>query len=312
MTHKEKAIELQDTIRYLYEKEGRDKAYIARLLKIDYKILCSYVKEQGYVKANIRHMNPSNQKFANKHQQYIKSQLDKNNSITNIAKELGVTKDYLFYIVSRVEVLNKASQDRAVRIKQQKIDKEQRHKEKILEGYGWYDIPDEKWSKILGYEDYEVSDFGRIRKFDEKYNSYRIICQTPNVRNNRLYVMLYNNEKRANLQVARLVGFAFVDGHSKEKNTINHKDTNVQNNKADNLEWVTQEDNNIHSYNNGRNKAYAYTKHKKFKKIILNGEYEFKTIRACGKFLGVSETQMHRYIDKECFSEKIKSIEFVY
>ena len=95
MTHKEKAIELQDTIRYLYEKEGRDKVYIARLLKIDYKVLCSYVKEQGYVKANIRHMNPSNQKFANKHQQYIKSQLDKNNSITNIAKELGVTRDYL-------------------------------------------------------------------------------------------------------------------------------------------------------------------------------------------------------------------------
>lgn len=312
MTHKEKAVELQDTIKYLYEKEGRDKAYIARLLKIDYKVLCTYINEQGYNKANIHYMKPSNQKFVKKHQQYIKSQLDKNNSIVNIAKELGVTKDYLFYIVSRVDVLNKAFKDRAARIEQQKFIQKQEREEKILEEYGWYEIPNEKWVKILGYEDYEVSDFGRIRKFDEKYNSYRIIRQTPNVRNGRLYVMLYNNEKRANLQVSRLVGFAFVEGHSKEKNTINHKDTNVQNNKAENLEWATQEDNNIHAYNNGRNKAYAYAKNKKFKKIILNGEYEFKTIRACGKFLGVSETQMHRYIDKECFSDKVQSIEFIY
>lgn len=312
MTHREKAIELQDTIKYLYEKEGRDKAYIARLLCIDYKVLCSYINEQGYNKANCHYLKPSNLKFANKHKQYIKSQLDQNHSVTDIAKDLGVTKDYLIYIIYRVEVLDKALKDKKSRTESERISKKQVHTEKILESYGWHEIPGEKWAAILGYENYDISDFGRVRKFDKKYNTYRIIHQVPNVRNGRMYVTLHSNDKKANLQVARLVGFAFVEGYTEEKNTINHKDTNVQNNNATNLEWVTQEDNNIHAYANGRNKAYAYNKHKKFKKIVLNNEYEFKTIRACAKFLCVSETQMHRYIDKECFSEKVKSIKFIY
>ena len=32
-------------------------------------------------------------------------------------------------------------------------------------------------------------------------------------------------------------------------------------------------------------------------KIVLNNKYEFKTVRALARFLGVSESQAHRYMD---------------
>lgn len=44
--------------------------------------------------------------------------------------------------------------------------------------------------------------------------------------------------------------------------------------------------------------AISNTKSKHFKKIVLDNEYEFKTIRAFAKFIGKSETQTYRYIFK--------------
>lgn len=312
MTHIQKANELEFTIRFLYEKEGRSKKYISRLLAIDYKVVCNFINEKQMEQANVYRLTPSNQKFANRNKNLIKSRLDNDIPVSKIANELHVKTDYVYYIIKRVEVLKKAFEDKKnrelFRTQQQKTENEEHIKNKLK----YEDIDGEIWKPILGYENYEISNLGRVRSFVEKYCMWKLLTPTANSRNGRLYVSLFNQGKRQNLQIARLVGFAFIDGYSEINNTINHKDSNVTNNKADNLEWISQQDNNIYAYKNGRNKAYAFKKHKKFKKIILNGIYEFKTIRACAKFVGVSETQMHRYIDKECATDKIISIEFIY
>ena len=54
----------------------------------------------------------------------------------------------------------------------------------------------------------------------------------------------------------------------------------------------------------------GYSKNGKFKKIIMDNKYEFKTIAALAKFLQVSESQVQRYISGETKSEH--TFQFIY
>ena len=112
--------------------------------------------------------------------------------------------------------------------------------------------------------------------------------------------MLYVDGKRRNIQVARIVAHAFVEKPSEEANTVNHKDGDINNNSANNLEWATQSQNNEHKY---RVLKQPPTTQKRFhfKYIVYRNEYKFTTIAAFAKFLGMSETQTRRYLE---FPEK--------
>ena len=91
----------------------------------------------------------------------------------------------------------------------------------------------------------------------------------------------------------------FVDGRTDNKNTVNHKDGDKHNNIWTNLEWVSQSENNIHSY---KELHRPINKGKQYMDIILDNKYHFKTITALAKFLNVSWTQADRYIKGECKS----------
>lgn len=49
--------------------------------------------------------------------------------------------------------------------------------------------------------------------------------------------------KHRSIGVHRLVAMCFVDGRTDSKNEVNHKDFNRQNNRSDNLEWMTHAEN---------------------------------------------------------------------
>ena len=123
-----------------------------------------------------------------------------------------------------------------------------------------------------------------------------LIKQHPNKNNGRLYVTLIQNKKPKNLNVSRLVAHAFVNGFSEENNTVNHIDGNITNNTQENLEWVSQAQNNLHAYRK-LNRNTVKTKRYNFQKIIYKEKYEFKTVAAFARFLGKSETQTRRYLD---------------
>lgn len=293
MTNQEKIDLLKTTIEFLYTKEGRAKAYIARLLGVDRKLLTYSIKRWELKQANVSYLTPSNKKFVNKHRNLIKSRLDNNTTQIDIAKELKVTPDYLINIIHKDTVLNKANEDYSRRKSDIATEKRERCMQKSRLSYDITDRDNEVWVEIMGYEGYFISNYGRVKKYKQTYDSYALVKSSPNSVSGREYVKLGGS----NIQVARLVGFNFVTGHSDINNTIDHIDGDISNNHFSNLAWVSQSTNNARAYKNGRSNAIAYAKHGKFKSIIVDSKYEFKTIRAMAKFIGVSETQAHRYID---------------
>lgn len=303
MTQLEKMYELKNSISLLYEKEGRSISYIARLFNLDRIRLSKQIKEWEMKKANIKHVTPSTQKFINKNRELIISRLKNNLPITRIAKELNISRDRLNYILEVDEKLVKEKQEYDLR----KINKK---KATGQERNNFEELPGEIWKEILGFPNYFVSNKGRFKKYLSTYDCFKLLTCTPNCKNGRLYVCLYNEKgERKNLMAARIVAHAFCDGYSKINNTVDHKDRDVGNNDAINLEWVPQSINNKRAYEKGKNISIRGGKHGKFKEIILNNKYHFKTIRALANFLEVSETQAHRYIDKETnFDGKIELV----
>lgn len=297
ITQAEKAEMLKDTISFLYSKEGRSKNYISQLLSIDRKTLTNKIKEWDLPEAEPRHhMTPSTEKFIKQNRTLIKARLDNDVPITKIAEELKTTRYVLQKtIIPSDEVLSKAHQDYINRMHSGAQERKQNLIDVSSRDYDYEKIPGEQWKPILGYNGYEVSDYGRIRKYVPAYDTYYLMRLAPNKNNGRLYVCITDGQQRKNLMVARIVAHAFVPGYDAEHCTVNHEDGDVTNNKASNLTWMSQARNNSHAHMYLPRKDH-YTQ-RRFQKIIYKGKYEFKTIRAFSKFIGKSVTQTSRYLD---------------
>ena len=116
----------------------------------------------------------------------------------------------------------------------------------------------ELWKDIEGYEGlYQVSNLGRIRSTEHIDRLGRLKPSTiRKVHDNGrgyLKVLLKENSKQKNFLVHRLVAIAFLE-KPQNKDYINHKDGNKQNNRVDNLEWCNRSENMKHSYSLGLSK----------------------------------------------------------
>lgn len=115
----------------------------------------------------------------------------------------------------------------------------------------------EQWKPVKGFDGYEVSNLGRIRSKTRKVahrNSTRtyhgkVLSQRMGG-SGYLFVTLSKEGEQFSRYVHRLVAYAFVDGHF-DGAQVNHKDGDKTNNKASNLEWVTQSQNMSHAHTNG-------------------------------------------------------------
>lgn len=98
----------------------------------------------------------------------------------------------------------------------------------------------EKWKDVKGYEGiYQVSNLGRVKSLDRKVYQKN--------KNNKFQYVTYKG-KMLKLQKQKN-GYLIIDLHSNKY--INHKDSNPQNNRIDNLEWCTQSYNVKYAYKNG-------------------------------------------------------------
>lgn len=115
---------------------------------------------------------------------------------------------------------------------------------------------EEIWKDIEGYEGlYQVSNLGNIkslRKRIDKGKCHRYFDEKilKPIETNRGYlrVKLCKDRKIKKIRVHRLVAEAFIKRPELE---VNHIDGNKKNNKAENLEWVTQRENKQHAWITG-------------------------------------------------------------
>lgn len=93
----------------------------------------------------------------------------------------------------------------------------------------------ENWGSIVGFERYAVSDLGRVRNED----TGRILTVLTNHRDNH-YVGLNKNGVQYRRSLPLLVANTFVNHPQPNFKALIHKDTNKDNNRADNLLWRPQ------------------------------------------------------------------------
>ena len=149
------------------------------------------------------------------------------------------------------------------------------------------------WREVAGYEGlYLVSDEGQILSLPrvvsngrgEYVKPGRIL--KPGLRGNDdlkyQFVLLSKGEDEVHASVHRLVATAFLD-KPEGCDHVNHKDHNTMNNRAENLEWCTQQYNNEYGHN------------KPISQYTLDGELiaEYKNISYASEVTGICRTAIN-------------------
>ena len=153
----------------------------------------------------------------------------------------------------------------------------------------------ETFVKIEGFENYEVSNLGKVRNI----KSGRTLKPKLN-RGGYLMYGLYENNKQKFLLLHRIIATAFID-NPEEKPQVNHIDENKTNNDLSNLEWCTARENAIHGT---RIKRFSEKNFKKVIQLDLNDNVlnEFESIKQAGQETGVSRSNI-----SSCCNGKLKS-----
>ena len=148
----------------------------------------------------------------------------------------------------------------------------------------------EQWKTITDYEQYEISNFGNVRK---KLNP------TRNKEGYKAIALTDVHGVRKDFRIHRLVAKMFipeVDG----KYLINHIDGIKDNNIVSNLEWCTPQENTQHAILNGMFKTifhnFTYEQKKEMLNMLINGE-RVKDVSA--KFNGITTSAIHYIMEND-------------
>ena len=155
-----------------------------------------------------------------------------------------------------------------------------------------------EWKQIQGFDNYEISTDGQIRN--------KKIGKTLKQRkdsNGYLLVNLCRNSKVQTFRVHRLVAQTFIP-NPQNKQTVNHKDHNRQNNHVENLEWATHEEQCNKTWKKDRSKKVMIIDEKSCKVTIC------QSVKQCAEYLEVKQPTISKAIKTggKCKGYKIKLI----
>jgi hypothetical protein len=111
----------------------------------------------------------------------------------------------------------------------------------------------ETWKRIPGYSLYEASDLGRLKTFNWKNKGIEAIMKPALDGHGYLRTMLKRDGtgKFDTIKVHRIIGITFIP-NPENKPQINHKNGIRSDDRAINLEWMTQSENIKDSFTQGR------------------------------------------------------------
>ena len=109
----------------------------------------------------------------------------------------------------------------------------------------------EIWKNIVGYETYQISNFGKIKSLSNDKQRKEKFMKTWYMPNLYESVRLCKNGNRKSFYVHRLVAITFID-NPQNLPLVCHMDNNPQNNNVSNLYWGTYKDNTQQSVSENR------------------------------------------------------------
>jgi hypothetical protein len=156
-------------------------------------------------------------------------------------------------------------------------------------------MEEEIWKHIPGYEEYKVNQSGKIMTISRTVDSVkgyqmklksRVIAQFINKDGYKTA-----NVRRRTFLVSRAVALAFIP-NPENKRTVNHKDGDKLNNHVSNLEWMTDSENNLHSFRELGRRSGTYGKkgkdsHVSKKTKCLNDGRMFDSATQAAKHYGL-------------------------
>lgn len=161
----------------------------------------------------------------------------------------------------------------------------------------------EIWKDIKDYEGlYKISNLGRVK------NKKNYILKLRKDRKGYLIAYLYKKQKMKCKKVHRLVAQAFIENNN-NKPQINHINGLKEDNKVENLEWVTPSENINHAYKKGLHKKYYGSNHNNARSIIqydIKGNFikEWGSIIEAAKSYNTSEENIYSCLNKKSKTAK--------
>ena len=163
----------------------------------------------------------------------------------------------------------------------------------------------EKWMPLVveGVENtnrYQISNYGRIKCFSQKLNSWKMLKGTL-IKGYRALMIKLDNGKSATKYIHKMVAETFLRKKNIEQQFVLHINFDKTNNFFENLKWASAEEVGEHHKQNPKRQKRAVTNSKlnetkvKLIKRILARNKEGKTrLKMIAKQFGITHTQLNR------------------
>ncbi|MEM7552334.1 MAG: HNH endonuclease [Bacteroidota bacterium] len=153
--------------------------------------------------------------------------------------------------------------------------------------------------ETLTKEKFELSNQGKLRKFDSQTNEFRII-KTSRVTGYPTFYIKLKNGKRAIKYLHKVIAETFLNRGCETQNVVIHVDHDKENNQVENLRWANRHEHLLHQKNNpkvvhkGRKHGYKITPDdvKEIFRLVEEGRSKAELARR----FKVSATQIRRIL----------------
>ncbi len=173
----------------------------------------------------------------------------------------------------------------------------------------------EIWKDVIGWENYyQISNTGYVRSKDRYMRHYqgglallKGKLLSPNRVKGYLVATFFKDEHRERWLIHRLVAIHFIS-NPENKPTVNHKNTIKNDNRADNLEWATDSEQQIHAVKNGLRDNTMGEKNN-LSKVKNEDVIKMRELYATGNFFqreiadmfGLTEEHCHKIINRKAW-----------